>query len=205
MIKEYLNSILTQDFPGPHISFTVYDIIKAIDLIAKEGPIGRVKLSQKLKLGEGEIRTLLKKMKRSMLIKTSKAGCSLTQKGIDLWKNITKSIPKKVILDKNELTKTEYSIAVLVRNVKEKIRKGIEQRDIAVRAGADGATTILIEDENLIIPSVSSDLSNDYPEAFRQISQSMQPASEDGIIVVYAKSLSKAENGVLAVAWSLID
>jgi predicted transcriptional regulator len=205
MIKNTFNRILKQKFPGPHFSFTVLDLFKAIEYVAKEEPIGRGRLSRRLNLGGGEIRTLLKHMKQSGLIITSKAGCSLTDKGKELWTNINKIIPNKVILERNELVTSKYSFAVLVRNVKKKIKNGIEQRDVAVRAGAEGAITIVLEEEKLIIPKVSSDFSRDYPKAFNQISQSMKPDCDDGIIIAYADSLLNAEYGALATAWSLLD
>ena len=204
MIKKVLNELLHQEAPGPSISFTVFDLIKAIDLIAEKGPIGRGKLSEEMKIGGGAVRTLIKRLKNSGLVTTSKPGCSLTEKGRSVWRKITLILPQKVRLKRNKLTSASFNSAVLVRGYSEEVKDGLEQRDAAVRVGAKGAITIVLKNGKLVIPAVSPDLSKDYPEAFNHITQAMNPEENDVIIIGSADDPKKAEYGALAAAWTLV-
>jgi hypothetical protein len=107
-------------------------------------------------------------------------------------------------MEGNELTFAAYNIAILIRNQAEKVNKGLEQRDAAVRAGASGATTLIYKDHKLILPTVSADISEDYPKAFRQIIQLMKPVDNDVVIVSCGETLKDAEYGALAAAWTLL-
>lgn len=71
--------------PGPTISFSVFHLMLALALIAEKS-IGRNKLEEELEVGEGALRTLIERLRNAGLIVTSKAGCSITDKGLRLWK-----------------------------------------------------------------------------------------------------------------------
>lgn len=204
MINKVLNELLLQEAPGPSISFTFFDLIKAIELIAEKEPIGRGKLSEELEIGGGAVRTLIKRLKNTNLVATSKNGCSLTEKGRSVWCKITHILPKKVRLKINKLTSASFNFAVLVRGYGEEVKDGLEQRDAAVRAGAKGAITIVLKNGKLIIPAVSPDFSKDYPEASSQITQAMNPQENDLIIIGSADDPKKAEYGAIAAAWTLM-
>jgi hypothetical protein len=63
----------------------------------------------------------------------------------------------------------------------------------------------MLKEGHLIIPSVSSDVSRDYPQAAKQIFSLLQPEENDVIIIGSADSLGKAEYGTLAAAWTLLN
>jgi hypothetical protein len=134
----------------------------------------------------------------------SKTGCTLTNKGVKLWKEY-KSAMKKIEIRKSELTLAEYSSAILIKNGGDKISSGVEQRDAAVKAGAKGATTIIFKKRRLTIPSVSNNMINDFPTAANQIIRLLKPEENDAIVIGSGNSLGEAEHGVLAAAWTLLD
>jgi len=61
-VKEILNSLIKEKAPGPALTFTLLHLIKALELMA-EGPIGRGKLAKSLGIGEGTVRTIIKRLK----------------------------------------------------------------------------------------------------------------------------------------------
>ena len=203
-VKEILNSLIKEKAPGPALTFTLLHLIKALELMA-EGPIGRGKLAKNLGIGEGTVRTIIKRLKDSNIIEISREGCHLTSFGRKLWEKFKKKVPKKVFLEKNEFSLAQYSVAVLVKGCGSKVRTGMKQRDAAIMVGADGATTLVVKDKKLIIPGVSDNIAKDYPVAYKQIVKLLNPEQNDVVIVGTAKTREKAEYGALAAALTLLE
>jgi predicted transcriptional regulator len=201
--KQFLEKISSEKAPGPSPSFSLFDMLNAIEVIA-EKLIGRSKLAENLNVGEGAVRTIIERLKDAGLIETSKAGCTLTSKGLKLLKEY-KSILKKAEIGKNELALAEYNSAILIKKSGHKIKSGVEQRDAAIRTGAKGATTIIFKEGRLIIPSVSNDMAKDYPKAANQITRHLKPEENDAIVIASGTSPREAEHGTLAAAWALLD
>jgi len=198
-VKELLNSLVKEKAPGPALTFTSLHLIKVLELIA-EGPIGRGKLAKKLGIGEGTIRTIVKRLKDSNLIEISKNGCHLTSFGKNFWKKFKEKIPKKVFLEKNEFSLAEYTVAVLIKKCGDKVRIGMQQRDAAIMAGAEGATTLVVKNGKIILPGVSDDVAKDYPVAYRQIVELLKPEHDDVVVVGTGETKEKAEYGAVAAA-----
>jgi len=204
-LKKFFESLLEEKAPGPYPSFSVFHVIKSLELIAKEGSIGRGLLSSKLETGEGATRTLVSRLKSYGLIVVSKKGCSLTEKGRKIWSEFQSLFPKKVNLDKSELSLAAFNVGVHVRGVADKVRAGLEQRDAAVIAGARGAITFVFKGGRLSLPGMSMDAARDYPIAFRQIREQFNLNENDVVVVGSAGDWIKAENGAFAAAWTLIE
>jgi len=202
--KQLLEKITREKAPGPSPTFSVFHMLRAVEFIA-EKTIGRSRLAENLEVGEGVIRTVIERLKDAGLIETSKAGCTLTNKGLRLWREYTSVFKKKVQIGKNEVALAEYNLAILIKNRGHKVKSGVEQRDAAVMAGARGATTIMVKEGRLIIPSVSNIVAKDFPKAANQIIRNFEPEENDVIIIGSADSLGKAEYGTLAAAWTLIN
>jgi predicted transcriptional regulator len=203
-IKVVLEKLVPEKMVGPSPAFTVFDVIKMLETIAESGSIGRGSLSEKLELGEGTTRTLISWLKKAQLMTTSRKGCTLTEKGTKIWNQIKTFIPIILKIEDNELTFAANNIAILVKNRAEKVKKGLEQRDAAVRAGASGTTTLVYKGGKLILPTMSNDASKDYPKAFRQIMQLMNPKENDVAIISCGTTLKAAEYGALAASWILL-
>jgi len=204
VVKEILKDLSLQKAPGPSPSFNVFDLWRAIELIARKGPIGRGSLAHELGIGEGTVRTLIGRLTNSGMIAASKSGCSLTQKGFELWNEIQLIVPQKVMLPENDLTFTVHNVALLLKNRGNRVSHGLEQRDAAVAFGARGAITLIFKDDRLIAPMVSDDLARDFPKAFNQIIKSMNPKENDVVVIGSAEDPKKAEYGAFAAAWTLI-
>jgi len=204
-LKKFLESLLEEKAPGPYPSFSVYHLIKGLELVAKTGQVGRGKLAEELKIGEGATRTLIERLKTAHLISVSKKGCSLTEKGKKIWNEFESIFPQKNNLEKNELALADCNVAVQIRGGGDRVRTGVEQRDAAVIAGAKGAATLVFKGKKLVMPNVSEDVSQDFPIVFRQITALLRLRENDAIVIGSADTWSRAEYGALAAAWTLIE
>ncbi len=203
-VKAVLEKLVPQKIIGPSPAFTVFDAIKMLETIAESGSIGRGSLSKKLELGEGTTRTLISRLKKARLMTISRRGCVLTENGKKFWAQIRSLIPVTLRIEGNELTFAAHNMATLVKNRASKVDKGLEQRDAAVRAGASGATTLVFKDGRLVLPTLSDDVSKDYPKVFSQIMRLLKPAENDVVIISCGTSLKAAEYGALAASCILL-
>jgi len=205
VLKKFFESLLAEKAPGPYPSFSIVHMLKAIELIAEGGPVGRGRLSKELGTGEGSTRTLIARLEDAGLTTISKPGCSLTKKGEKIWKQYRLVFPQKVRLRKNELTLDSCGVAVLVKGGFGRVKAGLEQRDAAVMAGAMGATTLVFVGKRLTVPSISSDVARDFPVAYSQITERMSLEEKDVVVIGSAQTWGKAEYGAIAAAWTLVE
>ena len=85
---------------------------------------------------------------------------------------------------------------IISHNASSRIRKGVEQRDTAIKAGADGAIILVYEDE-LRFPV--SDISlPEFKDKFFDLKKG------DVVILGFADNYADAENGAIAIALDLI-
>jgi predicted transcriptional regulator len=201
--KTALERLTREKAAGPSPTFSVFDLFSAIETVDTR-TIGRNKLAEELEIGDGVVRTILRRLTDAKLIETSKAGCSLTNEGMRLWKECSR-ILRKARISKNELSPTEYGFAVLIKNGGSKVKSGIEQRDAAILLGTKSVTTIVFSKGRLIIPSVSENVAKDFPNAARQVIRLFGPEENDAIIVSSAESSKKSRYSALAAAWTLLD
>ncbi|MEM3640694.1 MAG: DUF4443 domain-containing protein [Candidatus Bathyarchaeia archaeon] len=202
--KQFIEKLIKEKAPGPSPTFSVFHVVRALEFIAEKN-IGRGRLAESLEVGEGAMRTLIGRLKDAGLIETSKSGCTLTGKGLKLWREYKSVFSKKVEVGKNELAIAKHNVAILIKNRGHKIKLGVEQRDAAVMAGAKGATTIVFSGGRLVIPSVSDAMAKDFPKASSQITENFDLEENDVIIIGSADTLGKAECGALAAAWTLLN
>lgn len=191
--------------PGPLPSFTELHLAKTIEIIGVEGPTGRKKLSRKLRLGEGATRTIVARLEGAHLITISRAGCELTKKGEAIYDVLKSKLVRVSPIKSSPLTIGAHNVGVLVRDAAHKVWHGIEQRDAAIKAGADGATMLLYKDKRLVMPTISEDVMKEYPNIAKQIMELFQPKENDVIILGGADTREGAEDGARAAAWTLIE
>jgi predicted transcriptional regulator len=203
-LKKFIESLVRGKAPGPSTTFSMFHIFLALELVA-EKPIGRNKLAEKLGVGEGAIRTIVGRLKDSELISISKAGCSLTAKGLKVWKEFEDVFPKRLAVGKTDLTTAKYNFGFLVRNSGGKVKSGIEQRDAAIMGGARRAIVIVSKGGHLIIESISDDIVKEFPKASSQILRDFEPKDNDVIVIAGADDPLRAKRGAFAASWILID
>jgi predicted transcriptional regulator len=202
--KRFIESLASPKAPGPSTTFSMFHIFYALELVAKK-PIGRNKLAEKLNVGEGAIRTIISRLKDADLIATSKEGCTLTDKGLRVWKKFEDVFPKRVEIEKTALTTSNYNYAFLVKNKGHKIKSGIDQRDAAIMGGARRALVIVSRNGRLMIESVSNSIEKEFPEAANEILEKLKPADNDVIVIAGADDPLKAKRGAFAASWVLIS
>lgn len=183
---------------GPLPRFAEAQVRITLELIAERGPMGRKSLTEKLGVGEGSVRTILDRLKREGLITSSRRGHELTAKG---RRRIRARAGKFVQIDAGGLTVGGADVATLVRRAATKVKRGIEQRDEAIKAGADGATVIVFRRGKLRFPdgfmSVEKGLAKSLVEIF-------SPHEEDVIVIGTARDVASAETGARAAAQTLL-
>jgi predicted transcriptional regulator len=184
--------------PGRVPYFMEVHIVKALRTIDDEGPVGRVKLSKALGLGEGIIRTLIKHLVNEGLIKTSRAGIVLTKSGKKLSFDLKSKISKEVEVPQSSLTIGPLNIAILVKNAADTIKGGVEQRDAAIKMGALGATTLIFKHGKLSMPSGNQDAFKDIPAIREGLISGLNPRENDVLIIGSANDKSTAELGAIA-------
>ena len=179
-------------------SYSIVDIVKVLFLLSEKS-MGRHQLMKEMGLGEATIKTLIKRLKKNDLIKKTTKGSALTKKGTLLVNKILKNISKPVGIDMDEYTVGKHNFAVLVKKASNKVRSGIEQRDEAIKIGADGATTLVCKDNRLIFPGCDRKVI-DLEKILRKI---FKIENEDVIIIGSGSTRKKAEEASIIVALSL--
>ena len=165
--------------------------------------VGRGRLGSLVGLGQGEVRTLIKRLKENDLITIQPDGCRLSRKGEREFQKLKEKIPWSSRVEARSLGIGDDCAAVLVRGAADSVRKGIEQRDAAVRVGAIGAFTAIFAKNHFTIPGEGTDSEKDGPRSLWSAARSAGPRDGDVLTVVGAESYDVAELGALAAALTL--
>jgi len=203
-ITRVFEELSKERVPGPFPSFSEHHLVKAIEVIGDEGPVGRIRLSEVLRLGEGTTRTLIKRLKGIGLIKISKLGIELSPSGRKIFNELKSKIVRSASVSKNPLTVGTYNFGILIRDSAHKVRYGVEQRDAAIKIGANGATVLIFKDGRLSAPALSNNIARDWPKVAKQILEVFHPRENDVIVIGGADTEDKAEDGARAAAWTLL-
>lgn len=209
-LKKQIQAVLTSDYKGPKAAYGEVEILKALFAIGNSKTnLGRAKLGQLTGLGQGEIRTLIARLKSSELISVDPKGCSLTEKGREEFSLASKSLPYLSLVESRPLGLGKYAWSIIVRGRESKVRNGIEQRDASIRVGAGGALTVIYSSSKFKIPGVEKSEDADCEalgpsEPWKTIRTQGKPKSGDVVIVSWADSSSLAENGALAAALTIL-
>jgi predicted transcriptional regulator len=193
-LKKLITEIAGKKAPGPSTTFTVFHIFYALELMAQKS-LGRNKMAEKLNVGDGAVRTIISRLREYELIETTKEGCALSQKGLEVWQQFEQVFPRRLKVEKSELATADYNFAFLVKGAGQKVKSGIDQRDAAIIAGARKAMVIVFKNNSLSIQSVSDEIEKVYPKAANEIHQDFAPQENDVIIIAGAESAMKAKRG----------
>lgn len=180
---------------GPLPRFAEVHVRRALEIIAEHKAIGRKQLAKMLGVGEGSMRTILNQLKKQGLITSSRGGHALTTKG----RHVLGQPLKFVKVDAGELTVGKVDVATVVRGAASKVKRGIEQRDEAIKAGADGATVLVFKAGKL-----------QFPDGFRGVDKKFEKSirtfglrNGDVVIIGTDRDVIKAEAGARAAARTL--
>jgi len=206
MPRQKLTQVLTSDYKGPKIGLTEVHVIKAILAIGDNDSIGRGRLSEILDLGQGEVRTLIRRLKSTALISVGPEGCHLTEAGKKEFDYFSRRILWRGIVVGSSLGIGKVSYGLIVRERGGgRVNKGIEQRDAAIKAGANAALTVLYSKNKFLMPSTMSNCETKGPsEPWVSIRKTGALSDGDTIIIVGADNSLDAEYGALAAALTIL-
>jgi predicted transcriptional regulator len=190
--------------PGRTPYFVEVHVAKVLLVVSSQGPVGRVNLAKALRVGEGSIRTMIKHLEKAGLIEASKEGLVLTVTGARLVSSLTSLIGEAVEVPKSALTVGSYNMAVLARNSAGFVRSGLEQRDAAIKVGAQGATTLVFNKGKLTMPSVSEDAFRNLTKMHDELISQLKPKENDVIVIGSADERLTAEYGAIAAAFETL-
>lgn len=203
-LLEVIERVTRQTAPGPAPSFNEAHVVKALEIIGKCGTVGRIRLSKELGLGEGTTRTLLKHLKNEGVTQSSRSGISFSEEGKKLFSDLRSKLSEGVEVPSSPLTVGAFNIAVLVRDSAQAIGSGMEQRDIAIKSGASGATTMVFSGDKLSMPKCVEDVSESTSSLHDEIVTKLNPNENDVIIVGSGETRELAEIGAKMAAIKLL-
>jgi len=198
-----IEQVASKIAPGFVPSFSEVHVLKALETINSNGTVGRGRLSKKIGLGQGTTRTLTRHMGREGLIKVTKAGMNLSRLGVEVLSEIISRISKHQEIPESSITVGPFNSAVLVTNVADLVRYGVEQRDSAIKIGASGATTLIFKKGRLIIPGEDENIIKNI-KSIKKLLSLLKPKEKDVIIIGSAESRDMAEYGAKAAALELL-
>jgi len=170
--------------------------------IGEAGAVGRGRLGASLGLGQGEVRTLIKRMKEKDLILIEPEGCKLSKKGEREFARLREALPWSERVSGGSLGIGRECVAVLVRGGGRNVRKGIEQRDAAVRAGANGAVTAVFSRGRFALPE-GGDFEKGGPRELWTAARKAGPREGDALVVAGADAAEDADVAATAAAITL--
>jgi predicted transcriptional regulator len=188
-------------------AFKPHHAAVALILIGREQPLGRYDLCEKMSIGEGSVRTLLKRFSEANLIEAEgKQGQTLTSYGQSLFDKITKDVPIGLELDVRRLVMYDYAFANLVKGRATRISDGVRQRDEAIIQGGygqAGATTLIQKAGNLVMPPDDFHILREYEEETILVVESLRTEDGDAVIIGSANGPNLAREVAMAAAMTL--
>jgi predicted transcriptional regulator len=201
---EQIERVTRKIAPGPAPSFNEAHVVTALEIIDTNGSVGRIRLSKELGLGEGTTRTLLKHLKNEGVIQASRRGISLSEKGKQLFSDLRAKLSESMEVPRSRLTVGPCNIAILVRGLAQAVKSGMEQRDVAIKSGASGATTLIFSNNKLSMPAREDDISVSMPSLYKKLVNKFKPEENDVIIVGSGENRELAEMGAKMAALKLL-
>ncbi|MCL2690658.1 MAG: DUF4443 domain-containing protein [Candidatus Bathyarchaeota archaeon] len=204
-LKKFIISTVDKKAPGPPTTFTPFHIFYALEQLS-QGAIGRNKLANKIGVGDGTIRTIINRLKNAELILNTKEGCTLTDRGQEVWQQFEQVFPQRAEIPKTEITPSEFNYGFMIKGRGDKIASGIDQRDAAIIVGAKRAIVLVVKQGNLHVASVDQCIEKEYMSATKEIRKKIDPKNDKDVIVIAGAETSlKAKIGAFAAAWTLLD
>jgi predicted transcriptional regulator len=203
---QVLNAVSKMPSPGPSPAFSQFHVCLALLAIGDKSPIGRLELSRKLGVGEGAARTIIKRLSQARVITTVKEGCVLTSPGQLLYKALRSKLSNIVSIDAGQLALDKITVAIAVRGAARRVKRGLEQRDAAIRAGATSACTLIIDKQRYFMPT--ADRNEEMPpddHLVQVLNDLYHPKDGDVVAIVSAPDRERAEQGAMAAALELLS
>ncbi len=183
---------------GPVPKFNDYHIWKAFQCLDETNPVGRKRLSQLLRVGEGSTRTILSMMQDQNMITIGKSGILLTETGAEFKKTVQMDVADVSISD---LTIGDRDCAVRVPKMARNVKYGCEERDAAIKSGATGATTLIYSNGKLIFPGSDYPVDPDVESKIRSV---FSLKNDDVVIIGTGPTEESAEVGAVIAGLTIM-
>ena len=193
-----MSSVPRNRYGGPIPKYTDYHIWKAVMLFDTEYPLGRKKLSSLLGIGEGSTRSIINILEDMKYIQINRSGILLTGKGLQFKNTIFFDVYR---VSTSEVTINTCDCAVRIPRAAKRITFGCEERDVAIKSGATGATTLICKNGKLLFPGSDYPVSDYIEKALRD---KFQIGNDDVIIIGTADNPADAECGAVSAAINVI-
>lgn len=190
-------------------AFKPHQAAVALIMIGREQPLGRYELCDKMSIGEGSARTLLKRLTEADYIEPEgKQGQRLTSSGQRLFDEIIRDVPIGLLLDVKRLVMYEYAFANLVKDKASKVTDGVRQRDEAIIQGGygkAGASTLIQKNVRLVMPPDDFHILLAYESETLLIIESLRPENNDVVVIGSADDPNLAREVSMAAVMTLFD
>ncbi|MBU1197588.1 hypothetical protein KJ765_03670 [Candidatus Micrarchaeota archaeon] len=148
------------------------------------------------------MRTLLGILSREGFVRMTKAGCRLTPKGSSYWYRMMKKLRWMGDAPKSPLTFHLPAYGLMVSGAASVVKRGLEERDAAIREGALGATVLVVEKNRLFFPGTRE--SSGDPLA-KSLLDSISAQNGDALVLSYGPSRVLSERGAWAAALNWLN
>lgn len=185
---------------GPRKQFDKVHVLRTLLILEREKRIGRKDLAKTLALGEGSVRSILKDLDKKDFLESEVAkGHELSAKGKRFVTKLKESILGPRIINAKGLTVGEKDVAILIRDVANRVKRGIDERDAAIKIGSLGATILIFKNSELKFPDQTrvKIKNNDLCRLF-------DFKEEDVLIIGTDNTYDKAENAAIAALFALV-
>lgn len=181
---------------GAYPEFTLEDAVAVLFML--RNPTGRKAVSEALELGEGSVRTLLRKISQRGLIHSTQRGHSLNGEGMKLLERISENFSEARRVGEVD-GYPAYSLVVR----KPPAFKSIELRDEAIRFFARGAMILIVKNGEPVFPEDGRPLSQTMPELSEGIKRLFKLNDGDLVVVTWAGKEAHAIKSAYHVALAL--
>lgn len=161
--------------------------------------MGRKRLAEEVGVGEGSMRRIIDTLKEWEFILIKQTGITITKAGLAFLDQLPIR-PLNIPMVDGVLG--QYQQAVLVLGCGDKVVNGMEQRDVGIKVGAEGCTTIVIRDGTLMIPPDWS-IDEHSPDMAYMIRKESGITQSDALIIGGADTKASAIEAAVSAALQL--
>ena len=184
---------------GPMFRFNDANVYWALYVLSDGKRMGRKRLAEEVGVGEGSMRRIIDTRKEWGFILIKQTGITITKAG----QAFLNQLPiRPVSVNLGEAVVGEYQQAVLVLGAANKVVNGMEQRDMGIKVGGAGCTTIVIRDGNLMVPP-DWNIDEKDPELAYKIRKDSGITQSDALVVGGADSRTSAVEAAVTAALSM--
>lgn len=188
---------------GPRPSFSEAHVVRVL-LSLLEGRSSRRLLMRESGLGEGSIKTILKRLRLSGLAASSKLGHELTEKGREKTGEILDWFSNPIIFQETDIFPGLITSCILVKGAAGRLSHlGTLESVSCMNAGADGCAILVARGGELVFPGGIMDL-NDYKVAGKLL-ENIGYSEGDAVVLAASEDETVAVISVLSVAVDLSE